>query len=76
VNGAAISTADRFTKDRAIENEGMELAVFPAWINSGRQIVEQGLIEKPPCELCVELASVDADHHRLEPGVNEVPGEL
>src|SRR5260221_4024037 len=56
----------RRAEHRSIENEGVELAVFSAGIDIGRQPREEVLIDHASDEGGIELSRIDANDGRLE----------
>ena len=47
-------------KDRAVEDEGMEFAIFAASVGAGRKVAEKGFVEFTACEAGVENFGIDA----------------
>src|SRR5437899_2010764 len=54
------SNGDGRSKNRAIEDERVELAVFAARVNARRKIVEKGFVEFAASEATIENFGVDA----------------
>src|SRR5579862_1939810 len=64
---------DRRLEYGAIENVGMEFAVFAAGIDAGRQIGEEGCVQLAPRERSVENSRIDADSDRTKTQPYEFP---
>lgn len=52
--------ADRLLEDRPGEGEGVELAIFAAWVDVGRERIDEGLIDAAPDSFFVKIRVVDA----------------
>ncbi|MCH9011068.1 MAG: GAF domain-containing protein, partial [Chloroflexi bacterium] len=67
---------DRPPEDRAVVNEGMELAVLTAGIDRRRKVREKRFVEIPSGEFPTEDARIDAGHNRPESEGDEFTGQL
>src|SRR5262249_51709758 len=63
---------DRLDKDRPRMDKRVELAVFAAGIDAGRQLCDQPFVVGSPGEGGVEPARIDADERRLEARVEKL----
>jgi diguanylate cyclase (GGDEF)-like protein/PAS domain S-box-containing protein len=54
-------------------HEGVELALLAARVHRRRQVVEEIGVVLPPGEAPVQLRGIDADQHRAEPRLHELP---
>src|SRR5574341_298367 len=66
---------DRVLKDRAIEDEGVELPIFAAWVNFRREVLQQCAIKEAPGKRSVQMARINAGEDRLEAHVHKRAGQ-
>src|SRR5271156_4737631 len=67
---------DRFPEAGTVINEGMELAVLPAWVDAGRQVGEELGVEIAAGEFGGQHLRIDAGDFRAKARGDHGPGQI